>query len=197
MFLEDTEVLTEKKDEEILALSIAKPDIFSILVDRYQEAFLRKARSILGHEELSVEDIVQDTFVKIYANAPKFRTVAGASFKSWGYRILVNTCFTFYQKNKREKQFAFHVDDEIAEMVPDNSYDKFEQKLDRDYLLSLLSKMPVMLARILKLYAIEEKSQEDIAKIEGISIGAVRTRIHRAKKELKKVDTKLAINELE
>jgi RNA polymerase sigma-70 factor (ECF subfamily) len=192
MLLEDiSQPLQEKKDEEILALSLSTPDAFSILIDRYQEAFLRKARHILGHDELGVEDIVQDTFVKIYANASKFKPVPGASFKSWGYRILVNTCFTFYQKNKREKQFAFQVDEEIAEMVPDNSLDTFEQKLDRDYLLSLMSKLPVMLARVLKLYTIDEKSQEEIAKTEGISIGAVRTRIHRAKKELKKIKTDL------
>lgn len=190
MLLDDlsyTDLLKSKTDEEILALSVKNPDFFEEIVRRYEEAFLRKAKHILGHETEEVLDLVQETFVKIYRNAHKFKPVPGASFKSWGYRILVNNCFTFYQKNKRERAVAFRVDEEIAELVPTNDAEINEKKLDTDYLLSLISRLPVMFKRILKLYVIDEKSQEEIAEIEGISIGAVRTRIHRAKRELKKV----------
>ena len=90
-------------DEEILNISISKPDIFSVLITRYEEAFLRKARSIL-HGKEDAEDIVQETFTKIYLNAPKFKKQEGASFKSWGYKILINTSFTYYQRLKKKRK---------------------------------------------------------------------------------------------
>lgn len=178
----------DKSDEEILALSISNPDLFSILVDRYEDAFIRKANQIVRNNPDAVYDIVQDAFVKIYLNAGKFKVQEGATFKSWGYKILINTCFTKYQKLKGEAVFLQDLDPEIAELVP-SKYDanSFEQKLDTDYVLSLISRLPVILGRVLKLYSVDGKSQKDIAKIEGISLGAVRARIHRAKKEIKKI----------
>jgi len=194
--LEDTQnsnpVLSTQKDEDILAQSVTEPDVFSILVDRYQEAFLRKANQIILNDPETASDIVQEAFVKIYLNAAKFKTQEGASFKSWGYKILINTCFTKYKKLKGERVFLSDLDQEIQELVPSKADNVlYEQKLDTDYVLSLISKLPVMLGRVLRLYSVEGKSQKDIAKIEGISLGAVRARVHRAKKELKKMNLHL------
>ena len=180
--------LASRSDEEILALSVTNPDTFSVLVDRYQEAFLRKANYIIKNDPETSRDIVQDTFVKIYLNAGKFQVQEGASFKSWGYKILINTCFTKYKKLKGEQLFLKDLDPEITELVASKSdLDLQEQKLDTDYVLSLISKLPVILGRVLRLYSVEGKPQKDIAKMEGISLGAVRARIHRAKKEIKKM----------
>lgn len=190
--LEDPVIGTEqdkRSDEEILALSVTDPDMFSVLVDRYEEAFLRKANQIITYDAEAARDIVQEAFVKIYLNAAKFKIQEGASFKSWGYKILINTCFTKYKKLKNERVFLNDLDPEIQELVPSKAdMDSFEQKLDTDYVLSLISKLPVILGRVLRLYSVEGKSQKDIAKLEGISLGAVRARIHRAKKEIKKMD---------
>lgn len=179
----------KRTDEEILALSVINPDTFSVIVDRYEEAFLRKTRQIILNDPDMARDIVQEAFVKIYVNAKKFKVQEGASFKSWGYKILINTCFTKYKKIKNEKVFLADLDPEIQELVPSKAdYDSFEQKLDTDYVMSFISKLPVILGRVLRFYSVEGKSQKDIAKIEGISLGAVRARIHRAKKEIKKMD---------
>ncbi|MBU6390002.1 RNA polymerase sigma factor [Patescibacteria group bacterium] len=179
--------LEDKSDEELLALSVTDPNVFSVLVDRYQEAFTRKAGRIVSDGE-TVRDIVQEVFVKIYLNAAKFQIKEGASFKSWGYKILINACFTKYKKLKDERAFLYDLDSEFQELVPSHSEQILhEQKLDSDYVLSLISKLPVILGRVLRLYSVEGKVQKEIAKIEGISLGAVRARIHRAKKELKKM----------
>lgn len=176
-------------DEEVLALSAHDPNAFEILVDRYEEAFLRKARQIVRVDPEAARDIVQDAFVKIYLNAAKFRVQEGASFSSWGYKILINTCFTKYKKLKNEKNFVKDLDPEIAELVPSRAETEFfEKKLDTDFLLSLISKLPVMLGRALRLHAVEGRSQKEIAALEGVSLGAVRARVHRAKKELKKMN---------
>ena len=181
--------IATESDEGVLAASGSNPDLFTVIVDRYQEAFLRKANYIIKNDPDTARDIVQDTFVKIYANAGKFQVQEGASFKSWGYKILINTCFTKYKKIKGEQVFLSDLDPEIQELVPSKADAAlYEQKLDTDYVLSLISKLPVILGRVLKLYSVDGKSQKTIAKMEGISLGAVRARIHRAKKEIKKMN---------
>src|SRR3989338_7096275 len=155
--------LSKRSDEEILALSVTNPDVFSVIVEKYQEAFIRKAGQIVLNDPETARDIVQEVFVKIYLNAAKFKVQEGASFKSWGYKILINTCFTKYKKIKNERVFLSDLDPEIQELVPSKAdIDSFEQKLDTDYVLSLISKLPVLLGRVLRLWSVEGKSQKDI-----------------------------------
>lgn len=179
------EELNKSSDNELLALSVTNPEVFEVLVDRYQEPFLNKITAMLRNRE-QVEDIVQDTFVKIYLNASKFEEQEGASFKSWGYKILINTCFTFCKKKKREREIFEMADQETLDLmrVSDSSQ---EDKLVMDEFLRAVSKIPNALGRVLKTAVISGKSHEAIAAEEGISLSAARTRLHRAKKEFKKV----------
>ena len=184
--LDDTTNKGTAGDEEILARSVAHPHLFEILVDRYQAAFIRKCEYLLRDERELAPDVVQDAFVKIYLNAGRFKKQEGASFKSWAYKIVVNTCFTALRKLRRESDFTAAIDPELAELIGPIENREFENKLNTDEVLSLLSKLPELLRRTLHLHSVLGKGQEEIAEIEGISVAAVRTRIHRAKKELKR-----------
>jgi len=175
-----------KSDEEILALSVAHPSLFALLVRKYEEPFLRKAMGIVRERE-EAEDVVQEAFTKIYLNAKKFKVVEGAQFSSWGYRILINTALTHYAKRKRRGNAEFGLDEEIWALIPDKNLKQFEKKVLLDEVASVLSRMPAPMARTLSLFFIEGKTQEEIAQSEGLSVGAVKTRVHRAKKEFKKV----------
>lgn len=177
--------LVERSDEELLALSVAHPDIFSIILRRYQDAFLRKALSILRNKE-DAEEVVQEAFGKIYLYADRFVVQEGASFSSWGYRILMNTAFTRYQKMKKERERIQPLDPEVYETLSDTKMEQFEKLETSDYVVSVLSKMPEHLARILTKHFIEGKPHKEIALEEGISVGAVKTRVHRAKESFRK-----------
>ena len=182
MLLEDSAVpLHELPDEEILERSLAHPSLFAVLVSRYQEAFLRKAEGII-HSREEAEDIVQETFTKIYFNARRFKPVEGASFKSWGYKILVNTTFTHYQKLKKKGTIQLDLDPEFYEGLADPADRSHEEQM-RDYVASFLSRMPAQLARPLSLHFIDEYSQKEIADMEGTTVSAVKTKIYRAKRE--------------
>ncbi|KKT91045.1 MAG: RNA polymerase sigma factor, partial [Parcubacteria group bacterium GW2011_GWC1_45_13] len=87
-------------DDEILKKSLDNPSLFSVLIDKYQLPFVRKAQGIV-HSKEEAEDIVQETFTKIYLNAGKFKKQPGVEFKSWAWRILVNTSLTHYRKLKK------------------------------------------------------------------------------------------------
>ena len=180
-----SEKLKVKSDEELLHLSLSNPSVFSLLVERYQGAFLKKGKQILKSPE-EAEDAVQEAFVKIYINAESFQKKEGASFKSWGYRIFLNQCFTVYKKLKIEKDFLLLFSQETAELIPDKNISlEHEKKLSADYLLSVVSKLPDILRQVLSLHFIQDKPIKEVAGLLGISEGAVRTRIFRAKKELR------------
>ncbi len=181
------DLVASLSDEELLERSFDNPHLFEKLLDRYEEAFLRKAYYILGTKE-AAQDAVQDAFVKIYKNARRFQPQPGAGFKSWGYRILVNTCYTAYKKKKGDANFLADLDPELQELVADRgAKERREQELNRDEVESLLKELSEGLAEPMRLHFIEGKPHAAVAKLMGISEGAVRARVHRAKQELKEI----------
>jgi RNA polymerase sigma-70 factor (ECF subfamily) len=186
MLLDDHETIKDTlPDEEVLERSLAHPSLFALIVERYQEAFLRKAEGIVRSRE-EAEDIVQETFTKIYFNARRFKPQEGASFKSWGYKILMNTTFTHYQKLKKKGAAHVELEPEFYETLPDPANYSHEETM-RDYVASFLSRMPTQLARPLQLHFLEEYSQKEIAEMEGTTVSAVKTKIYRAKREFERL----------
>lgn len=169
------------RDEAVLIASQKNPDLFGILVDRYEAAFLRKAMSILRVKE-DAEEVVQDTFTRIYLYANRYTPQEGAQFSSWAYAILTRLCFTRYQKLKKSRGVTQELDPELYEKLPDAG--EFLEDLSiRSEVLGALSRIPEAAARVLRLQFIEGKSQEEIAKGEGSTVSAIKTRVHRAKKQ--------------
>ena len=156
-------------------------------MERYEVPFLHAARRILGTDD--AEDAVQETFVRMYIHAPKYIKREGIKFSSWAYTILVRVCYTIYAKNK--KRATFTLDPEVTGEIEDFSIKELrEYGFDKDYLLSLISKLPSLLKRTMELYIFDHKSEKEIARIEGVSYGVVRTRISRAKDRLKEINRK-------
>lgn len=184
---------TERPDEELLVLSLSHPSLFALLVRKYEEPFLRKAQGIVRERE-EAEDIVQETFTKIYLHAGKFKKQEGAKFSSWGYRILINTALTHYQKRKRDGRTSVALDDEIWALIPDRNLRQFEKTELMDEVASVLTRMPEMFAKALSSFFIEGKSQEEMAREEGVSVGAIKTRVHRAKNEFRKIYKSVTTN---
>ncbi|MBX4192317.1 sigma-70 family RNA polymerase sigma factor [Candidatus Parcubacteria bacterium] len=183
----------ERSDEELLALSLSHPSLFALLVRKYEEPFMRKAISIVRERE-EAEDIVQEAFTKIYLAASKFKKQEGASFSSWGYRILINTALTHYAKRKRAGQMTVELDQEIWNLIPDKNLRQFERKELMDEVSSVLTRMPQIFAKALNNFFIEGKSQEEIAADEGVSVGAIKTRVHRAKEEFRRIYKQITTN---
>jgi len=175
--------LSAASDEEILRLSQSNPDAFGVLVDRYEDAFLRKARSILYSKE-DAEEVVQDAFTRIYVYAHKYQAQEGASFSSWAYAILTRLAFTRYQKLRKHQGRTQELEPETYERIADET--TFIEDLSiRSEVLVALSRIPEAASRVLRLQFIEGKTQEEIATHEGATVSAVKTRVHRAKKLFK------------
>ena len=191
-FLSPTEdreaALREVSDEQILADSLRNPALFTIILKRYEAAFLRRAEEILAGDRAEAEDVVQETFTKIYRYADKFEKVEGASFKSWAYKILTNTALTGYQKRKKRLGRSATLSPELEAVLSDKGADAaFADAELGDYVGSVFERMSEPFRHVLERYFIDGRSQKEIADEEGISVGAVKTRMHRAKKEFRTV----------
>jgi len=178
-------------DAELLSISKAEPKAFEVLVNRYQRQFLRKAVSILRSEE-DASDAVQETFVRIYMAGHRYKVQEGASFSSWAYAILINQCYTAYRKKHKRELISLDFVPELVEVLPDQAaIEELEQSYIRNQLVSLVSRLPVILRRVVELHFIDGLPQKVVAEKEGVSNAVVRTRIHRAKKELQRLNLTL------
>lgn len=175
-----------RTDEELLARSRREPELFAVLVRRHEAALLRRANRILWSPE-DAEEAVQDAFTKMYLYADKYQPQSGATFSSWMYTILNRVAYTKYTRRRKEGAHRAELDPEHYEALPDEEMTFLEDLSIRDEVISALSRLPETAAKILRLQFIEGKTQEEIAQSEDISIPAVKTRVHRAKKQFKKV----------
>lgn len=174
----------EWDDERILMESQRSPWLFSILVERYEEPFLRKARSIV-RDPRDAEEVVQDAFTKIYVHAEKYQPQSGAKFSSWAYRILMNTAFTRYQKLVKEGQRYLAMDPEYEHLYGEmKGHSGFEER--RDGIERVLTRLPGHFAFVLRLHYLERWSHQDIAIETGENVGTIKARIHRAKAAFRK-----------
>jgi RNA polymerase sigma-70 factor, ECF subfamily len=171
-------------DTELLQRATSEPWLFSFLVERYEAAFTRKIRTIL-RDPRDCEEVVLDTFTKIYIHADSFTPQTGAQFSSWAYRILLNTAFTRYQKLIKEGQRFTVFDPEFEQLVGERSgHSGFEEK--RDGVERILARLPGHFAQVLRLHYLERWSHEDIANSTNEKVGTIKARIHRAKEAFRR-----------
>lgn len=186
MSFSNTEDLSVLGDAELLARSGREPELFAVLVRRYEGALLRRARTILRSPE-DAEEAVQDAFTKMYLYAGSYQAQPGASFSSWMYTILNRVAYTKYAAQRKKWEKTVELLPEHYESLPDPHAEFLEDLSIRDEVIAALASLPETAARILRLQFIEGKTQEEIAKSEQLSVPAVKTRIHRAKKLFKQM----------
>jgi len=164
---------------------------FEELVRRHTRGVLNLVYRYLG-DAAGAEDAAQDVFVKAFKNLKHFRPEA--ALYTWLYRIAVNTCI-----DRKRKPFflsLFHADDaedgagaafpalRSAEPSPEQHVESQQASQEIQRALKQLS--PKLRAAIV-LKEIEGLRYEEIAEVLEVSLGTVKSRISRAREELKRV----------
>lgn len=137
----------------------------------------------LTKDASEAEDLVQETYAKALRGFSTFQS--GTNFRAWMFRILRNS---FLNSRTGLKQMV-SVDDkddvEIASADP-SPESVLVQQADRDTVRRALEDLPVPYREILLLCEVEEMSYDEIAQALAIPIGTVMSRLHRARKALRK-----------
>src|SRR5262249_48754963 len=129
------------------------------------------------------EDLVQDVFMRMLKHRDSFRPDAG--FTPWMYRIAHNVAVDYLRRSVRTSQPEEDFDARPAEQSPgdERAVEREQAGLLRRALLTL----PPDRREVLLLSRYEMKSYEEVAQALGVSVGTVKTRIHRAIKQLREV----------
>mgnify|MGYP001558278247 CR=1 FL=1 len=141
--------------------------------------------------QVEAEDIVQETFAKIYLNARKFKKRPGIEFKSWAWRILVNTSLTHYRKLKKTFGDVGYLDELLANDEDAEAIFAMEDNMDRDERIEnvreIIEQMPTEAAELLRAHYVDDRPYVEIAKKHKITVGALKMKLFRARKVLKDV----------
>jgi len=175
----------DNPDDKILALCKDPESLnqgFRLLVESYQErVYWHIRRMVILHDD--ADDLVQDTFVKVWKNLPKFRSDSG--LYTWIYRIATNETLNFLKKKNKIlglfNQFSQH---QIEGSLQDDSYfdgDEIQKKLQM-----ALSKLPTKQRLVFNMKYYDEMKYEDISSVLGTSVGALKASYHIAVKKIEK-----------
>lgn len=165
---------------------------FADLVRRYQDRIFNTAFRMMGERQVA-EDITQDVFLKVYAGLDGFQEKA--AFSTWIYRITVNQCtsvgrkFTTRKRKQEVSLTAGLADGSDAPRDPDTRSDdpvaSAESAEKVRVVQQAIDTLDPEFRQSLVLRDIEGLSYEDIAEIIERPVGTVRSRIHRARMELR------------
>lgn len=161
---------------------------FNELVLRHQDRTYNLCRHVLGNAH-DAEDAAQDVFIKAYRSLDRFQP--GASLSTWLYRIAVNTCIDYKRRPFFESLFKRTAEgDEVMVDLPSGGPSPerlYEAKEAGLALRQGLAKLSPKLRAAIILKDVEGLSYEEIAETLDISIGTVKSRISRAREELREL----------
>lgn len=161
-------------------------EAFGELVKKYKTKVFNLAYSLTRNRE-SADDLAQEIFIKIYLALHKFKFKSG--FGTWLYRISINHITDFLRKEGKIHKVPFEETMENATIQEDEIKRKERAQLlqERKKLVhKAIASLPEKYQIILTLRDIQEFSYGEITKILKLSPGTVDSRLHRARKILKK-----------
>ncbi len=177
-------------DDFTLIKSIQNGDhqAFELLVRRYQRQVANLIYMTMGNRD-DVEDIAQEVFIRVYRSLPKFKF--DASFFSWLYRITVNLCIDEIRKRKirRVLSLDYLTEDTLEKDRKNKDYsmasDSILTEEKQRVIQSALRRLKPEHREVLVLREYQDFSYNEIAETLGLRLEAVKSRIFRARREMK------------
>jgi len=183
--MDEAELITRCKNRD--------ENAFRVLIEQYKTNLASFIYRIVWDEELT-QDLVQETFIKVFLNIHKFEYIA--RLKTWIYTIATNLSINEWRKQKRRKIFSIqHIlqergagsFDDIGLLSHEDSPLQNVMSMEKSkYINKALQSLPPKYRIPIILFEIEQEPYEAIAEILHIPIGTVKSRIHRGRMLLKK-----------
>ncbi len=169
-------------DMEIISKSIDDVDYFRCIYIRYEKKLKRYISQISNFSEEEAEDILQNSFLKIWKNINGYdKTI---KFSSFIYRIVHNETVSLWRKSQSLEKFK---EKYIYETENEDTTISKEEKIKKQKILEALNLLSEKYKEVLVLKFLENMDYEEISDILKIPEGTVATRINRAKKAFAKV----------
>lgn len=158
-------------------LKKGKEEAYEELVDTYGNRLLRTCYLILKDKE-EAEDVVQETFIKIFQNIPRFREDSG--LYTWIYSIALNIS----RDRLRKKKVNLSLEDE---WLGENHVEIVAEKnMDREEVREELFAMNILYREVLVLFYFEELSIKEISYLLSEKEGTIKSKLSRGRSLLRK-----------
>jgi RNA polymerase sigma-70 factor, ECF subfamily len=183
-------VYREQNDEVLVRLAQGGDTrAFDELVVRYRDKVYRLALRILRHEEDAAEAL-QEAFLSAYRGLKNFKVES--TFSTWLYRVATNAALMRYRRRREghvslEQSQSPNGDGEPM-AIPDWSAQPLDELLDaetREVMGESVQRLPEDLRTVFLLRDVEELSNAQVADILDLTVAAVKSRLHRARKSLR------------
>jgi RNA polymerase sigma-70 factor, ECF subfamily len=157
---------------------------------RYHAAWLYRSAFRLTRNAADAEDLVQETFVKAFASSGRFRP--GTSLGRWLYRIMFNTFADDYRKKRREPLLtADPAGREADSCWSRNSADGWSaeervlERLVRAEIVAAIQALPPGYRLMVYLADVKGLGYQQIADLTGVSLGTVKSSLHRGRGQIR------------
>jgi RNA polymerase sigma-70 factor (ECF subfamily) len=175
-------------DEEMVERVKKSKECFECLVSRYDWKMKIYIKRITGAPNETVEDIVQEVFLKVYSNIEKFDQEK--KFSSWLYRIAHNEAVNrlLYENRRRTESLFYDETGELKTAIRDSHdiWKSIQQENINEKLKGALSQVSKKYQDVILLNYFQEKSYQEISQELNKPINTIGTMLNRGKKMLKK-----------
>ena len=183
----------QRPDEEerliVQRVKAGDQQAFEVLYRRYVSSVYRQAIKLVGNEA-EAEEVVQEVFLTLYEKAKTFR--GDSAFSTWLYRLTLNTTLMKLRRRKRSKEVAIedylpkYQDDghHLVRPVVDWSRNPEESLLSLEVQRTLqhaLDQLPPVDKAVVVLSDLDGLANKEVGKALGLSVPAVKSRLHRAR----------------
>jgi RNA polymerase sigma-70 factor (ECF subfamily) len=180
---------SEEENSLIDCIRSGQTHYFQQLVDRYQARIYATVVAMLGNRQ-DAEDVVQETFMTAYRKLHQFQQKS--SFYTWLYRISFNLAIDLQRKGgKAKKVFSNHFTDDAPLTLHPSAADSpehFAIQNERSAMVRrALQQLDTDRRNIIAMRDIEGLDYSEIAVVLDLPIGTVRSRLHRARLELRDI----------
>ena len=177
------QVVAEREQLPVLQARAGEPVAWDTLFRRYQLPLYVYVFELV-HDEQAGLDLVQETFIAAVKHIVSLRD--DEKFGSWLFGIAHQKCIQRWRKQNREELLREEIAGAPDEFVagPDDLFIRHEQETE---FMNLLNRLPLPQRSVLLLHFVEGFSLEEIAGITETQLGTVKSRLHYAKKSLRKL----------
>jgi RNA polymerase sigma-70 factor (ECF subfamily) len=159
------------------------PDAWNRLFRRYQLPLYAYVYELVRHEQTSL-DIVQETFINAVRHIGSLRD--DDRFGSWLFGIAHQKCIQHWRKSPRRGATDLAEIEDFPNDAPDPG-DWLVRKENEEEFMACLNQLPPPHRSVILLHFVEEFSLEEIAAITGTPVGTVKSRLHYARKTLRRL----------
>ncbi|HYW34926.1 MAG TPA: sigma-70 family RNA polymerase sigma factor [Balneolaceae bacterium] len=179
-------------DEDLMeSFQAGYDEAFDILVARFKDR-LHNFLYRYTHNHQDCEDLVQETFLRVYRSKHSYERVAKLS--TWMYTIALNLAKSLYKKKQRMQTITIHEDETDPDDQPlkleDTTIlqdDSLHEKMCMNELEKALMQLSENFREVVILRDIQQLAYDEIAEITGLPMGTVKSRINRGRAQLQEL----------